>query len=61
MHKGKLTFNDLHNSLRRGDIVGAVGYPGKSKTDEFTLFANDMKLLTPCLHMLPSLETGLKN
>lgn len=40
MHKGILAFLDLHASLRRGDIIGAKGYPGKSKTEEFTLFAS---------------------
>lgn len=53
-------FVEIHNSLRRGDIVGIRGYPGKSKRGELSIFPHEMKLLTPCLHMLPE-RNGLKD
>ncbi|OXB71251.1 UNVERIFIED_CONTAM: hypothetical protein H355_003579 [Colinus virginianus] len=46
-------FLSFHNRLRRGDIVGIRGFPGKSKRGELSVFPKDMLLLTPCLHMLP--------
>jgi lysyl-tRNA synthetase class II len=27
-----------HNEVKRGDIVGVVGYPGKSKKGELSIF-----------------------
>ncbi|CDJ42998.1 Lysine--tRNA ligase [Eimeria tenella] len=46
-------FVEIHNAFRRGDIVGIRGYPGKSRRGELSIFPHEMKLLTPCLHMLP--------
>ncbi|KAL8424573.1 hypothetical protein Efla_003689 [Eimeria flavescens] len=53
-------FLEIHNAFRRGDIVGVRGYPGKSKSGELSIFPREMKLLTPCLHMLPE-RNGLKD
>ncbi|KAL8271326.1 hypothetical protein Esti_004765 [Eimeria stiedai] len=53
-------FAEIHNAFRRGDIVGIRGYPGKSKRGELSIFPREMKLLTPCLHMLPE-RNGLKD
>ena len=39
--------------LRRGDIIGVRGYPTRSKTGELSIVPLEMKLLSPCLHMLP--------
>ena len=39
--------------LRRGDIVGVKGHPGKSKNGELSIFPIELQLLSPCLHMLP--------
>lgn len=56
-----------HEHLQRGDIIGIVGYPGKTnpkKEDnpgELSIFAREVVLLTPCLHMLPTEHFGLKN
>lgn len=57
--RGGDSFNDDHNLLRRGDIVGVTGTPGKSRKGEFSIFAMKVELLSPCLHMLPRLEQGL--
>lgn len=47
--------------IRRGDIIGCVGHPGKSKKGELSLMPTKIQLLTPCLHMLPHLHFGLKD
>ena len=55
-------FEKQHEHLRRGDIVGVVGYPGrtapknkmvKGGEGELSIFAKEIILLTPCLHQLP--------
>lgn len=54
-------FQALHNEVKRGDIVGVRGYPGKSKKGELSLFPTHFVILAPCLHMPPSLHFGLKD
>lgn len=46
-------FQALHSGVKRGDIVGATGFPGKSKRGELSIFATKFVVLAPCLHMLP--------
>lgn len=57
--RGGENFLDVHAALRRGDVVGVRGVPGKSKRGEFSIFASDVVSLASCLHMLPKLEQGL--
>jgi lysyl-tRNA synthetase class 2 len=57
---GEEAFFKVHNSLRRGDIVGVSGVPGKSKKGELSVFATALTLLSPCLHMLPLEKKGQK-
>ena len=47
------SFTKLHNLLRRGDIVGVWGTPGKSKSGELSILPKGIQLLSPCLWMLP--------
>lgn len=47
--------------IKRGDIIGCVGNPGKTKKGELSIIPNQMVLLSPCLHQLPSLYFGLKD
>ncbi|XP_046587009.1 lysine--tRNA ligase isoform X1 [Neodiprion lecontei] len=47
--------------IRRGDIIGIVGNPGKTKKGEFSIMPRSITLLSPCLHMLPHLHFGLKD
>jgi len=56
-------FDKINDLLRRGDIIGATGHPGraKSKAGELSIIPTQIKLLSPCLHMLPKAETGLKD
>jgi len=47
--------------LRRGDIVGVVGNPGRTKKGELSIIPTEIVLLAPCLHMLPHLHYGIKD
>lgn len=47
--------------VRRGDIVGIVGHPGKTKKGELSVIPKQLILLSPCLHMLPHLHFGIKD
>ena len=47
--------------LRRGDILGVVGNPGRTKKGELSVIPSKVELLAPCLHMLPHLHFGLKD
>lgn len=68
--EGGVPFEKQHEPLRRGDIIGIIGYPGrtspKSKIEkgeegELSIFAREVILLTPCLHQLPDEYYGFKN
>ncbi|OMJ12915.1 Lysine-tRNA ligase, cytoplasmic [Smittium culicis] len=54
-------FAQVHDILRRGDIVGVKGYPGKSKRGELSIFPRDVTLLAPCLRTIPKEHYGLKD
>jgi lysyl-tRNA synthetase class 2 len=50
---GAEAFQNMYRQIRRGDIVGFVGSPGKSKKGELSLLPSNMVMLSPCLRMLP--------
>ncbi|KAJ5928891.1 lysyl-tRNA synthetase [Penicillium verhagenii] len=59
-------FEDQHEHLRRGDIIGVVGFPGrtapKNRPDgELSIFATEVILLSPCLHAIPSEHYGFQD
>ena len=70
---GSLDFQSQHESLRRGDIIGVTGYPGRTspkkkveatgeeKPGELSIFAQEVVLLSPCLHQIPSEYYGFKD
>ena len=65
-HKGSKSFNDSHDSVRRGDIIGIVGHPGRTSgkkegEGELSIQSTDLIQLSYCLHMLPKQEFGLKD
>ncbi|VDM43357.1 unnamed protein product [Toxocara canis] len=60
-HKGKEAFADLHERIKRGDIIGVTGHPARSKSGELSVIPTEVVQLTPCLHMLPHTHFGLKN
>ena len=55
---GPDAFEEVTRAIKRGDIIGAKGHPGKSKTGELSVFPFEMQLLSPCLHMLPKATAG---
>lgn len=54
-------FVELHNLFRRGDIVGVIGVPSRTKMGELSISPTEMTLLAPNLHQLPTSHFGLKN
>ncbi|TNM91098.1 lysine--tRNA ligase isoform X1 [Takifugu flavidus] len=60
-YKSEEEFVAINNKLRRGDIIGVCGNPGKTKKGELSIIPKEMILLSPCLHMLPHLHFGLKD
>ncbi|CAJ2637772.1 lysine--tRNA ligase, cytoplasmic [Trifolium pratense] len=46
-------FSKFHSNVKRGDIVGITGFPGKSKKGELSIFPKTFVVLSHCLHMLP--------
>ena len=57
-------FAQQNDILRRGDIIGVTGFPGRTspkKADnpgELSIFAQSIQLLAPCLHQIPSDHYG---
>ena len=49
----------LHNSIKRGDIIGVEGNPGRTKTGEFSIRSTQTILLSYCLHILPTPPTTI--
>jgi len=49
-------FDAHHEHIRRGDIIGATGFPARTKAGELSLQVSEVKLLSPCLHQLPGRE-----
>lgn len=50
-------FIQHHNLFRRGDVIGVIGYPGRTKpkgrpTGELSVFATEVILLAPCLRQV---------
>lgn len=54
-------FPAINELLHRGDIIGVVGSPGRSKKGELSIFPSKLILLSPCLRMLPKSHFGLKD
>jgi len=60
-YKSEAAFVEDTLKLRRGDIVGVVGNPGRTKKGELSVIPKELVLLAPCLHMLPHLHYGIKD
>ncbi|KAK4635379.1 Lysine--tRNA ligase cla4 [Fulvia fulva] len=60
-------FAEQHDILRRGDIIGVKGFPGRTNPKrednpgELSIFAQEVTLLAPCLHQIPSEHYGFKD
>lgn len=59
--KSQDTFVADHEVFRRGDIVGVIGVPSRTKKGELSISPSQMILLAPNLHQLPSGHFGLKD
>lgn len=51
-------FSKFHASVKRGDIVGITGFPGKTKRGELSIFPRSFIVLSHCLHMMPRQKPG---
>jgi len=60
-YKSEDQFGEDIAKIRRGDIVGVTGNPGRTKKGELSIIPKEVKLLAPCLHMLPHLHYGIKD
>jgi len=47
-YKDKDNFVIINKMINRGDIIGAVGHPGRSKTNELSIYPTELKILSPC-------------
>jgi len=56
LYKDKEFFPNFLDIIKKGDIIGVVGFPCRSKTGELSIVPHEIKVLAPCLHML-SLKT----
>ncbi|KAH7107942.1 lysyl-tRNA synthetase [Auriculariales sp. MPI-PUGE-AT-0066] len=54
-------FQNTHAVFRRGDCVGVVGYPSRTKKGELSISPKAIQLLAPNLHQLPTAHFGLKD
>ena len=59
-------FEEQHEHLQRGDTIGVIGFPGRTAPrgrpeGELSIFAQQVILLTPCLHQIPSEHYGLQD
>ncbi|KAL4234435.1 Lysine--tRNA ligase [Mactra antiquata] len=60
-YKSEDEYKNIIEKIRRGDIVGVEGHPGKTKKGELSIIPNRIELLSPCLHQIPSLHFGVKD
>lgn len=58
--KGKKFVSDT-GSISRGDIIGVVGFIGKSQKGELSVFPSEIQILSRCLRVIPSTHFGLKD
>jgi lysyl-tRNA synthetase class 2 len=54
-------FYEIHNMIARGDIIGIHGYIAKTKKGELSIIPDEIKILSPCLAMIPSTFYGIED
>jgi lysyl-tRNA synthetase, class II len=47
-------FEEIHHRVKRGDIIGVQGVPGRTQRGELSVKPTSIVSLSYCLHMLPS-------
>jgi lysyl-tRNA synthetase, class II len=50
-------FARVNTLVRRGDVIGVVGYPSRTRRGELSLSPRRMQLLSPCYQQLPKENT----
>ncbi|CAG5124790.1 unnamed protein product [Candidula unifasciata] len=60
-YESPAAFDEIVDRLRRGDIIGVRGKPGKTKKGELSIVPTSITLLSPCLRQLPHLYYGVKD
>ena len=55
----QMTFGQAHGAVHRGDIVSARGVAYRTRSGELSLLVREIRVLAPCLHMLPTAQSGL--
>ena len=46
--EGSEAYANIHSLIRRGDVVGVRGHPGKSKTGQLSIFRNTAERSSSC-------------
>lgn len=61
MHETEFLDNFSENlkQVHRGDIIGVIGFAGKSKKGELSINVTKIVILTPCLKFLPKTHFGI--
>jgi lysyl-tRNA synthetase class 2 len=60
-YKDKEAFCSINTIIHRGDIVGVIGFVGKSLKGELSIYPYELKLLTPCFKFLPKQFFGVSD
>ncbi|KAL6566621.1 hypothetical protein OROMI_015025 [Orobanche minor] len=51
-------FSRFHSNVKRGDIFGVSGFPGKNKRGELSIFPRSFVVLSRCLCMMLRQKAG---
>lgn len=51
-------YENIHDLLRRGDVVGVTGRPSRTQKGELSISPSEVVLLAPNLHQLPKEHYG---
>lgn len=54
-------FEEDLKSISRGDIIGVNGIPKRTPAGELSVLVSEIKVLTPCLRLMPSAWDKVKN
>ncbi|KAI8759267.1 lysine--tRNA ligase [Biomphalaria glabrata] len=60
-YESQESYEKMVEKVKRGDIVGVKGKPGKTKKGELSIVPVSVSLLSPCLRQLPHLYYGVKD
>ncbi|PWA79747.1 lysine--tRNA ligase [Artemisia annua] len=52
-------FSNYHSSVKRFDIVGITGFPGKTRAGELSIIAKSFTSLSYCLHMMTPMHKNV--